>query len=90
VNAVDEGMRLEPEHPSLAHLAFVAAIESYWMRLADDAPCDCRHGCMSVAVELGLKAAVAAARLVLKAGKSPPGGGGARGRSAPVLAEITA
>jgi hypothetical protein len=38
VNAVYEGMRLEPEHPSLAHLTFVAAIEGYGMRLADDAP----------------------------------------------------
>ena len=37
---------------------------------------------LSVAVELGLKAA-AAARLVLGAGKSPPGGGGARRRGAP-------
>jgi integrase len=45
---------------------------------------------LSVAVELGLQAAVAAARLVLKAGRSPPGGGGVRRRSAPVLAEITA
>ena len=45
---------------------------------------------LSVAVELGLKAAAAAARLVLKAGKSPPGGGSIRRRSAPVLAEITA
>ena len=45
---------------------------------------------LSVAVELGLKAAAAAARLVLNAGKSPPGSGGVRGRSAPALAEITA
>jgi integrase len=45
---------------------------------------------LSVAVELGLKAAAAAARLVLNAGKSPPGGGGVRRRSAPVMAEITA
>jgi integrase len=45
---------------------------------------------LSVAVELGLKAAAAAARLVLNAGKSPPGDGSARRRSAPVLAEITA
>lgn len=43
---------------------------------------------LSVAVELGLKSA-AAARLVLKAGKRPPGGGDIRRRSAPVLAEIT-
>ena len=45
---------------------------------------------LSVAVELGLKAAAAAARLVLNAGRSPPGGGSARRRSAPVMAEITA
>jgi hypothetical protein len=45
---------------------------------------------LSVAVELGLKSAAAAARLVLKAGKNPPGGGTVRRRSAPVLAEITA
>ena len=45
---------------------------------------------LSVAVELGLKAAAAAARLVLNTGKSPPGGGSARSRSAPVLADITA
>jgi Phage integrase family len=45
---------------------------------------------LSVAVELGLKAAAAAARLALKAGKSPPAGGSGRRRSAPVLAEITA
>jgi integrase len=45
---------------------------------------------LSVAVELGLKSAAATARLVLKAGKSPPGRDGARKRSAPVLAEITA
>ena len=45
---------------------------------------------LSVAVELGLKAAAAAARLVLNAGKSPPGGGSVRRRRAPVLAEITA
>jgi integrase len=45
---------------------------------------------LSVAVELGLKAAAAAARLALNAGKSPPGGGSVRRRSAPVMAEITA
>jgi hypothetical protein len=44
---------------------------------------------LSVAVELGLKAAAAAARLVLNEGKSPPGGS-VRRRSAPVMAEITA
>jgi integrase len=45
---------------------------------------------LSVATELGLKAAADAARLVLKAGKRPPGGGSTRRRSAPVLAEVTA
>jgi len=35
---------------------------------------------LSVAVELGLKAAADAARLVLNAGKRPPGGGGERER----------
>jgi integrase len=45
---------------------------------------------LSVAIELGLKAAADAARLVLRAGKSPPGGGNVRRRGAPVLAEITA
>jgi hypothetical protein len=44
---------------------------------------------LSVAIELGLKAAAAGARLVLKAGRSPPGGG-VRRRSSPALAEITA
>lgn len=46
--------------------------------------------CLSVAVELGMEAAAAATRLVLKAGRSPPGGCSVRRRSAPVLAEITA
>jgi integrase len=44
---------------------------------------------LSVAVELGLKSAADAARLVLKAGKRPPGGGDVRRRDAPVLVEIT-
>jgi integrase len=43
---------------------------------------------LSVAIELGHK--TAAARLVLNAGKRPPGGGDVRRRSAPVLVEITA
>jgi hypothetical protein len=38
---------------------------------------------LSVAVELGLKSAADAARLVLKAGKRPPGGGDVRRRDAP-------
>ena len=45
---------------------------------------------LSVAVELGLKSAADAARLVLNAGKRPPGGGDVRRRGAPVLVEITA
>ena len=44
---------------------------------------------LSVAVELGLKSAAEAARLVLNAGKRPPGGGDVRRRGAPVLVEIT-
>ena len=43
-----EGMRLEQEHPSLAYLTLVAAIEGYGMRLAGDAPCDCQPGCTHV------------------------------------------
>ena len=45
MNAVYEGMRLEPEHPSLAHLTFVAAIEGFGMRFAADRPCGCQPGC---------------------------------------------
>jgi integrase len=45
---------------------------------------------LSVAVELGLKSAAAAAHLVLNAGKRTPGGGDVRRRSAPVLVEVTA
>jgi len=45
---------------------------------------------LSIAVELGLKAAADAARLVLNAGKRPPGGGDIRRRGAPVLAEVIA
>ena len=48
VNAVYEGMRLEQEHPSLAHLTFVAAIEGFGMRFAEDVPCDCHPGCPHV------------------------------------------
>ena len=43
---------------------------------------------LSVAVELGLKSAAAAARMVLNAGR-PPGGGDVRRRGAPVLVEST-
>jgi hypothetical protein len=45
VYAVYEGMRLEQEHPSLAHLTFVAAVEGFGMRFAEEVPCDCRPGC---------------------------------------------
>jgi integrase len=45
---------------------------------------------LSVAVELGLKSAADAARLVLKAGSRAPNGGRRRRRTAPVLAEVTA
>jgi hypothetical protein len=48
VNAVYEGMRLEQEHPSLAHLTFVAAIEGFGMRFAEEIPCDCHPGCPHV------------------------------------------
>jgi hypothetical protein len=48
VNAVHEGMRLEQEHPSLAHLTFVAAIEGFGMRFAEEIPCDCHPGCPHV------------------------------------------
>ena len=45
VDAVYEGMRLEAEHPSLAHLTFVAATEGFGKRFVPDAPCDCIPGC---------------------------------------------
>jgi hypothetical protein len=45
LNAVYEGMRLEQQHPSLAHLTFVAAIEGFGARFVSDAPCDCSPGC---------------------------------------------
>ncbi|MGH3164849.1 MAG: hypothetical protein ACRDN0_03015 [Trebonia sp.] len=38
---------------------------------------------LCVAIELGLKSAAAAGRLVLEAGKRPPGGGDVRKRGAP-------
>jgi hypothetical protein len=38
-------MRLEQQHPSLAHLTFVAAIEGFGARFVSDAPCDCSPGC---------------------------------------------
>jgi hypothetical protein len=45
---------------------------------------------LSVAIELGLKAAADAARLILKAGRHPPGSCDVRRPSAPALVEITA
>jgi hypothetical protein len=69
-----EGDELKTIAEQLGHSSVVLTADTY----------------LSVAVELGLKSAAAAARLVLKAGKSPPGGSSVRRRSAPVLAEITA
>jgi hypothetical protein len=43
--AVYEGMRLEPEHPSIALLTFVAAAEGFGRRFVPDAPCDCVPDC---------------------------------------------
>ena len=45
VDALYEAMRLEQEHPSLAHLTFVAAIEGFGMRFVPDAKCDCHPEC---------------------------------------------
>jgi hypothetical protein len=45
---------------------------------------------ISVAIELALKAAEAVARLILHAGRRPPGGGRVRRRSAPPRAVIAA
>jgi hypothetical protein len=73
---------------ALADQGFKSSVVSHGADLGIDVQVVERN--LSVAVELGLKAAAAAARLVLKAGKSPPGGGSVRRRSAPVLAEITA
>ena len=69
-----EGSDLKTIADQLGHSSVVLTADTY----------------LSVAVELGLKSAADAARLVLKAGKRPPGGGGIRRRSAPVLAEIAA
>jgi hypothetical protein len=38
-------MQLEQQHPSLAHLTFVAAIEGFGARFVSDAACDCSPGC---------------------------------------------
>ena len=69
-----EGNELKTIADQLGHSSVVLTADTY----------------LSVVVELGMKAAAAAARVVLNAGKSPPGGGSVRRRSAPVLAEITA
>ena len=45
---------------------------------------------LSVAIELGLAVAAATARLILRHGKRPPGGGHTRRRSAPPQAIVTA
>jgi hypothetical protein len=46
VGAHHEALRVEAHgHPSLAHLAFVAAIEGFGMRFVPDAPCRCQPEC---------------------------------------------
>jgi hypothetical protein len=45
INAYYEARRLEGEHPSIAFLTYVAAIEGFGIRFVPDAPCDCRPGC---------------------------------------------
>jgi integrase len=69
-----EGADLKTIADQLGHSSVVLTADTY----------------LSIAVELGLKSAADAARLVLNAGKRPPGGGDVRRRSAPVLVEITA
>jgi len=68
------GMELKTISDQLGHSSVVLTADTY----------------LSVAVELGLKSAEEAARLVLKAGSRPPNGGRARRRTAPVLAEVIA
>jgi integrase len=68
------GMELKTIADQLGHSSVVLTADTY----------------LSVAVELGLKSAEEAARLVLKAGSRPPNGGRRRRRTAPVLAEVTA
>jgi hypothetical protein len=43
-SATEEGMRPEHQHPSLAHLTSVAAIEGPGARFVSDAPCGCNPG----------------------------------------------
>jgi hypothetical protein len=45
VNAHYEAMRLHWEHPSLAHLTYVAAIEGFGARFAKPVTCDCCPDC---------------------------------------------
>lgn len=68
------GMELKTIADQLGHSSVVLTADTY----------------LSVVVELGLKSAEEAARLVLKAGSRPPNGGRRRRRTAPVLAEVTA
>jgi len=68
------GMELKTIADQLGHSSVVLTADTY----------------VSVAVELGLKSAEEAARLVLKAGSRPPNGGRARRRMAPMPAEVTA
>lgn len=64
-----EGASLKTIADQLGHSSVVLTADTY----------------LSAAVVLGLKAAEDAARLVLSAGKRPPGGGDVRRRSAPVV-----
>ena len=68
------GMDLKTISDQLGHSSVVLTADTY----------------LSVAVELGLKSAADAARLVLKSGSRPHNGGRPRTRTAPVLAEVTA
>jgi hypothetical protein len=69
-----EGASLKTIADQLGHCSVVLTADTY----------------LSVAVELGLKAAADAARLILRAGRHPPGSRRIRKPSAPALIEITA
>ena len=68
-----EGTELKVIADQLGHSSVVLTADTY----------------LSVAVELGLKTAAAAARLILSHAGRPPGGGTTRQRSAPPQAIIT-
>jgi integrase len=72
--ALAAGVDLKVVADQLGHCSIVLTADTY----------------VSVAVELALSAAEAVARLVLRAGKRPPGGGRIRKPSAPPRAVVTA